>query len=107
MTTTEKCADGREHLYLCSTCGKHGPEDADVERLTGERDEERGKREGFYNKTVTLKAELKQAGTTAQQATGLLDLVTGLAEHLAENRHLKPVEKRVLKSASTFLEEKP
>ena len=39
MATTEKCADGREHLYLCSTCGKHGPEDADIERLTGERDD--------------------------------------------------------------------
>ena len=38
MATTEKCADDREHLYLCSTCGKHGPEDVEVERLTGERD---------------------------------------------------------------------
>ena len=39
MTTTEKCADGREHLYLCSTCGKHGPEDAEVERLKAKLEE--------------------------------------------------------------------
>ena len=54
-----------------------------------------------------LRAELEQAVTTAQQATGLLNLVTVLAKHLAENRHLKPVEKRTLKSIATFLAKKP
>ena len=38
--TTGKCADGREHLYLCVACGKHGPEDADVERLTKDAQED-------------------------------------------------------------------
>ena len=54
-----------------------------------------------------LIADLEEAVTIAQQATGLLDLITGLAEHLAEGRHLKPVEKRALKAAANFLEEKP
>ena len=39
--TTEKCAEGKEHMYLGKDCGARGSDDADVEALTKQLDEAR------------------------------------------------------------------
>ena len=100
-------ANGHEHCFIEAIRLRD-----QIKRITKDRDEANQRIAGIAGLYMEsdegkLKAELKEAVTTAQQATGLLDIVTGLAEHLAEKRHLMPVEKRVLKSATTFLEEKP